>query len=313
MALDGAHIYWSNQGSTSTIGRANIDGSGANQSFISGAKTPEGMAVDAGHVYWVNNGLGEIGRANLDGSGVEQAFVADAGNPTGMAVDRLPRRATTTAVDCAPALLSPAAPASCTATVSEAGSLPAIVPTGTVGFSSSGPGAFSPSTSCVLVATGERQAACQVTFTPALAGAVAVSGSYEGDSLHLASNGATALQVQTALAGPVPAPVGLAAPSNAFSVARAKLNPKTGGATVTATVHGAGNLVLKGGGVKRAAKRAARAGKVTLAIKPSAGTRAKLAAAGKATVAIEVTFTPDGGKPRTRKLTVALKLAPASK
>ncbi len=69
-----AFLYWTNSGSGS-IGRANISGSGANPSFITGCTQPLGMAIDAGHIYWSNNATGAIGRANLDGTGVDQAFV----------------------------------------------------------------------------------------------------------------------------------------------------------------------------------------------------------------------------------------------
>ena len=41
---------------TDTIGRANLDGTGADQSFITGASTPLGVAVDGAHVYWANGG-----------------------------------------------------------------------------------------------------------------------------------------------------------------------------------------------------------------------------------------------------------------
>jgi hypothetical protein len=130
-------------------------------------------------------------------------------------------------------------------------------------------------------------------------GAVAISGSYGGDALHEPSNGATALQVQA----------GSPTPSNAFRV-KAKLNRKTGGATVTATVPGPGRLVLKGSGVKRVSRSAAHAGRVALAVKPSAMTKRKLARRGKAKVAIAVAFTPDGGLSRTSRLSLMLKLAP---
>ena len=36
-----AFVYWANNGGT-TIGRANLDGTGANQSFITGASNPAG-------------------------------------------------------------------------------------------------------------------------------------------------------------------------------------------------------------------------------------------------------------------------------
>jgi hypothetical protein len=47
-----AFVYWANWGAStgSTIGRANLDGSGANQNFITGAGGPCGVAVEAAHV-----------------------------------------------------------------------------------------------------------------------------------------------------------------------------------------------------------------------------------------------------------------------
>jgi Low-density lipoprotein receptor repeat class B len=47
VAVDAGHVYWANDG-TNTIGRANLDGTGADQIFITGAATPTGVAVDAG-------------------------------------------------------------------------------------------------------------------------------------------------------------------------------------------------------------------------------------------------------------------------
>ena len=46
-----AFVYWTN-GFSRTIGRANLDGTGANQSFITGADNRYGVAVDGQHVYW---------------------------------------------------------------------------------------------------------------------------------------------------------------------------------------------------------------------------------------------------------------------
>src|SRR4249920_4219609 len=50
------------------IGRANLNGTGANQNFITGIGFPIGVAVDPGHVYWADLHTDAIGRANLDGS-----------------------------------------------------------------------------------------------------------------------------------------------------------------------------------------------------------------------------------------------------
>jgi hypothetical protein len=81
-----ARVYWTNSGGD-TIGRANLDGTGVNQSWITGANTPYGVAVDANFVYWTNAGSDTIGRANLDGTGVNQNWIAGANTPIGVAVD----------------------------------------------------------------------------------------------------------------------------------------------------------------------------------------------------------------------------------
>ena len=52
IAVDSSHIYWSNSGQDGTttnqnsIGRANLDGSGVSQTFITGGSVPYGLAVD---------------------------------------------------------------------------------------------------------------------------------------------------------------------------------------------------------------------------------------------------------------------------
>ncbi len=81
-----AFVYWTNA-SGGTVGRANLDGSGADQMLITGASAPEEMAVDGQHVYWANGGSGTLGRANLDGSGVDQSFITGVSSPFGVAVD----------------------------------------------------------------------------------------------------------------------------------------------------------------------------------------------------------------------------------
>jgi hypothetical protein len=73
----------------SAIGRADLDGTDVDQSFITGATEPWGVAVDSNYVYWVNTGTGAIGRANLNGTDPDQSFIAgDPANvPEGIAVD----------------------------------------------------------------------------------------------------------------------------------------------------------------------------------------------------------------------------------
>lgn len=79
------NVYWANN-REHTIGRANIDGSGANRQFIPGGAWLGPVAVDAQHVYWTYTyfppgvccGSGKVGRANLDGTDVEQSFITTA-------------------------------------------------------------------------------------------------------------------------------------------------------------------------------------------------------------------------------------------
>jgi len=53
-----AYIYWGTviNGYSGTIGRANLDGTGVNQSFITTAGGLVGVAVDGAHIYWTNYG-----------------------------------------------------------------------------------------------------------------------------------------------------------------------------------------------------------------------------------------------------------------
>ena len=84
-----AYVFWTNSGDT--IGRANLDGTGVDPSFITlvGANPYlSGVAVDARHVYWSDFNTGAIGRANLDGTGVDREFITGAGpTPSGVTVD----------------------------------------------------------------------------------------------------------------------------------------------------------------------------------------------------------------------------------
>jgi len=69
-------VYWANDNQTS-IGRAKINGTGANTNFITGVNGVHGVAIDSKFIYWttLNGGVSTIGRANLDGSGVNNQFI----------------------------------------------------------------------------------------------------------------------------------------------------------------------------------------------------------------------------------------------
>ena len=82
-----AYVYWANYDGTS-IARANLDGSGAKQSFISVAKDTDGVAVNGAHIYWANYADNAIGRARLDGSHANPTFITNGvSGPAGVAVD----------------------------------------------------------------------------------------------------------------------------------------------------------------------------------------------------------------------------------
>jgi hypothetical protein len=70
---------------TPVISRANSDGTGSEQSFIT--TRANWTAVDSGHIYWTDTEAGTIGRANIDGTNPEPSFISGLENPEGIAVD----------------------------------------------------------------------------------------------------------------------------------------------------------------------------------------------------------------------------------
>jgi sugar lactone lactonase YvrE len=85
IAVSGRKLYWANAGASS-IGRVDVDGSGANPKLVSVPNFPVAVAVDDAHVYWADYLGNAIGRANLDGSGVNPRFIPLTGSPLGVAV-----------------------------------------------------------------------------------------------------------------------------------------------------------------------------------------------------------------------------------
>jgi hypothetical protein len=69
----GNFVYWANNANPGSIGRAKINGTGANNNLIAGLNEPEAVAVDSKFVYWAETN--RIGRANLDGSGANPNFI----------------------------------------------------------------------------------------------------------------------------------------------------------------------------------------------------------------------------------------------
>jgi sugar lactone lactonase YvrE len=295
LAVDGRHIYWTTD-SPGEIGRANLDGTGVDRGLLlTGDANPRGVAVDGRYIYWANAAAASIGRANLDGSAPDPGFIVGPA-PWGLAVDSLPR-ATQASLACSPTAPARGASTSCTVAVTDPAAGPSA-PTGRVAFGSSGAGSFGSPGSCSLVATGAARSACRLSYTPAAAGAQTITAAYSGDAGHAPSRATASLTV------PAAPP---AKPSNSFLLGRPKLNKRKGIATLTATVPGPGKLLLAGRRIERKAKRARRAGKVRLTVKPRERTRRTLERTGRVKVTARVTYTPAGGDPRKKSKTLILK------
>ncbi len=98
----------------------------------------------------------------------------------------------TTSLACSPGSVKTGTVTTCTTTVSDTQAGGAS-PTGTVSFTASPTsGKFAIPGSCTLHATTTGTASCQITFTPSAAASYTLTGSYAGDSTHLASSGHSA-------------------------------------------------------------------------------------------------------------------------
>jgi hypothetical protein len=89
-----AAVYWGNY-APGSIGRANLDGTGVHQEFISPADTGlgGGVAVNSSHIYWAGywdeddtRPPATISRSKLDGTNAQHDFIPNARHPTGVVV-----------------------------------------------------------------------------------------------------------------------------------------------------------------------------------------------------------------------------------
>jgi hypothetical protein len=77
------YLFWAD--GASVIGRADLNGTGASERFITGAIGPTDLAVGSGYIYWTNPSTGTIGRADLDGTAADQRFITvQTGRPLGV-------------------------------------------------------------------------------------------------------------------------------------------------------------------------------------------------------------------------------------
>lgn len=105
-------------------------------------------------------------------------------------------------------------------------------------------------------------------------------------------------------------------PSNSFSVTKKAISSKTGKATISLKLPGAGKVVMVG--KAKAGKKTIKVGKVTLnaakagtfnlTLTPSSAAKQLLKKTGSLKVNLEITFTPSGGNAKSSKSAVTLKL-----
>jgi hypothetical protein len=87
VAVNASSVFFNNF-AIGAIGRANLDGTGADQDFITGGDNSQHPAVNATHVFWVNKDGQSIGRAELGGGDVQQSLVmANCPEPVGVAAN----------------------------------------------------------------------------------------------------------------------------------------------------------------------------------------------------------------------------------
>ena len=115
---------------------------------------------------------------------------------------------------------------------------------------------------------------------------------------------------------PVTTPPAVVPPSNSFSVTKKAISSRTGKATISLKLPGAGKVVMVG--KAKAGKKTIKVGKVTLnaakagtfnlTLTPSAAAKQLLKKKGSLKVKLQITFTPSGGTAKSTNSAVTLKL-----
>jgi virginiamycin B lyase len=284
VAVDEEHIYWVSRFSddpviwhpgTGAIGRANLDGTGVDESFITGVTFPSGpLALDGSHLYWASASTSfvpvfsdRIGRANLDGTGLDESFITGVFGASGVAVDD--------------AHLWWSYSARFTGGIVRAnldGTGRNTVIGGVEDFFPYG------------VAVDNAHVYWRGGFSspPGLPiGRANLDGSRANHKFITGTGGG--------IDG------GLAVDELPFTFGKAKRNRKRGTAKLTVNVPGPGELELaKTRKVKRAERRAEAEGSVKLPVKPKSRAEQKLHRKGKTKVNTKVTFAPDEGETGTQ-------------
>src|SRR4029077_8690770 len=162
----------------------------------------------------------------------------------------------------------------CTATVSDNSPGTVASPAGSVGFTTNSTGTFS-SNSCTLSSTGTSGvSSCQVTYTPAAVATHTITGSYSGDTIHLASQGS--------------ASIGFGKDSTATSIACAPSSVAINQATTCA-------VTVTDTSVIGATAPTGTVGFTSNAVGSFAGSPCTLVGQNSTSSSCQVTYTPSGG------------------
>jgi Bacterial Ig-like domain (group 3) len=106
-----------------------------------------------------------------------------------------------TTAGCSPGSVAVGQATACTATVTDTATTDQTTPSGTVGFTSTGPGELTGSP-CRLSETSPGMASCSVSYTPARSGTPTrsdtITATYSADSTHKSRSGSTAVTVEPA-------------------------------------------------------------------------------------------------------------------
>lgn len=94
VAVYGGYIYWINHDIAASIGRANLNGTGVNESFVpseassglSDINYATGLTVTASYIYWADTNQNSIARASTATGGDVQQFITGLSAPRGVAV-----------------------------------------------------------------------------------------------------------------------------------------------------------------------------------------------------------------------------------
>ncbi len=107
------------------------------------------------------------------------------------------KRTTATALSCSPASVETGVATSCKVTVTDTNAGTVSTPTGSVKFTTSGSGSFTPASTCTLATVSIGVASCTVSYTPSAIGTGThkITASYGSNATHATSSESTSVTV----------------------------------------------------------------------------------------------------------------------